>query len=191
VHQPRFDAAFGKFILEFGRTETVLGLILEQFVAGLVGRSELTLDVVRALIGQRRSSDFGSITKLCLQAAIRSGSKHTQADLEEVGRLFEHLGQIAFLRNNTAHYGVGPRMIDGELYYQAHNRWAVRDVDHAQIIFFKIEHLEAATRDLRAISDRLQFALHILTQRQPKHSDMDDPWHFKPGDMIKKPFLED
>ncbi len=189
---PAFDQAYGSFIRQFGQAESTLSFHLEQLALKLVGNGDLQKDIVRALLGSRRTPELANTTKLCLKAAIRAGLDHTQGDIDQVSDLFAQLSEIRFLRDRTAHYAMHPDCIrDGFVYFRSLNRYTVSDLTKTEEILFRIEHLEAATLDLKTICTRFPFAL-LLYQRPnpagPQNPVQRPPWLYKSSDLIRTPY---
>lgn len=188
-----FHEAFGRFIRQFGQTESTLSFHLEQFTLSLVGQSDLQKDVLRALIGSRRTPELANMTNLCLKAAMRAGSEHTEDAVREVAALFAQTSEIRFLRDRTAHYAIHPEWRNNKCYFRVLNRYTVNDLDKTEEILFRIEHLEFATADLETICTRLPFVLKLYDRPKPATADNPEtlpPWLYKPSELIRTPYQE-
>lgn len=183
---PAFDAAFGKFIRGFGRTESILAVILEQFSLQLVGRGDLSLDVLRALIGSRRTPDLATTTKLCLKAATFANCGYGDADAAEIDAAFAQLSEIRFLRDRTAHYGIGVKLHKDQTVFVVANRFTVNDIDKSERLYFRREHLESAESDLAVLRQAIECTL-FKTIPTPWEG-LRPPWLYKPSELIRVPF---
>jgi hypothetical protein len=191
---PAFDAAFGRFIRSFGRTETILALGLEMFVSRIFDRTELTVDIVRALVGSRRTPELAKATDLCLKAAAHAkvalpgGSRGVYNDerVQMVATAYAHLAEIRFLRDRTAHFSIGVDKDQHGATFSTSTRWTVNDIDKAERIVFCVKHLEAAADDLLEITKRVEASLfwsdNQISQRQP------EPWRYKPSELVHVPY---
>lgn len=190
---PAYYLAFGQFINQFGQTETTLSFHLEQYAHGLIGGGrgndydDLKLDVLRALIGSRRTGDISTAFKLCMKSWSKSGRPYSDEASQEIDALLSQLGQVRFLRDRTAHYGVQIRAEREAIYFRALNRYTVNDLEKTEEILFQIETLEAATADLFTICRRVPFALGMHHRRgDPTDNPVQlPPWQYK-ASLLKK-----
>ena len=188
---PAFQQAYGEFIRQFGQTENTLTFRLEQFVLRLLGERDLQKDIVRALLGSRRTPEIANATKLCLKAAIKAGSDFPKESLENVSVLFAQVAEIRFLRDRTAHYAIHPWLRSGEnAYFRTLNRYTVNDLERTEEILFQIEDLEAATEDLKAICNWSMFVLNLQIPDAPIELGRQPSWQYKPSSLIRTPYQE-
>jgi hypothetical protein len=188
---PAFHLAYGEFIRQFGQTESTLAYHLEEFVVFLLGDKDLHKDIARALLGSRRTPELANATKLCLKAAINSGSTHTVQDTEDLNTLFAQLAEVRFLRDRTAHYAIHPEWrIGGPIYFRALNRYTVNDLEKTEELLFTIEHIEAATTDLKTICLWFPRSLRAYGFHVFDPSETRGPWLYRPSELVRTPYRE-
>lgn len=192
---PAYYLAFGRLINQFGQTETTLAFHLEQFAQGILGGGfgegdELRTDVLRALLGSKRTGDLAVSFKLCLKAWMKAGHEYSDETLAEIDEIFAQLSQVRFLRDRTAHYGVQIRAEQRNIFFRALNRYTVNDIEKTEEILFRIEDLEAAADDLKTICMRLPFALgmHNRASHDPKNPPRLPPWRYRPSSLVKRAY---
>lgn len=183
-----FYLAYGEFIRQFGQTESTLAYHLEEFALSLIGDGQPQKDVLRALLGSRRTPQLADATKLCLSAAMRHGSSHQEQDAAEIVTLFAQVSEIRFLRDRTAHYAIHPEYKRGKrVYFRTLNRYSVNSPEKTVEILFQIEDLEAATADLKTICQRLPRTLKLI---QSENTEKLRAWLYKPSKLIRTPYRD-
>ena len=194
---PAYYLAFGRFINQFGQTETTLSFHLEQYAQGMIGggfgtnHDELKLDVLRALLGSKRTGDLAVAFKLCMKAWAKAGRPYEAGQVTEVEAILAQISQIRFFRDRTAHYGVQIRAEREAIYFRALNRYTVNDLEKTEEILFRIEDIEAAADDLETICRRLPFALGMHKRsgsEDPQNPPKLPPWLYRPSALVKRAY---
>lgn len=187
---PAYHLALGRFFHQFGQTETTISFHLEEFVCFCLGQDEAKPDVVRALLGSRRTTELLDTTMQVMKAAMKAGSSHTSEHVEELKYLSGQVGEIRYLRDRIAHYAVHPEAIGPEVWFRTINTYTVKDLSRAECLLFKIEHLDAAFEDLKVICAR--FPRTMFLERRHKVPYMEsvrhlyEPWQYKPSELKRR-----
>ena len=187
---PAYEYALGQFFRQFGQTESTLSNHLEEFVVSQLDPHQKKLQIIRALLGSKRTPELYNTSLLVIKGAIVSGSAHTQQDVEDLGDLYKQLSEIRFLRDKIAHYAVHPEPVGPEVWFRTVDIYTVRDIAKAKWILFKIEHLDAAYNDLRAICHRVpQTMFPERRHGDPMPESVQEhyePWRYKPSELKRK-----
>ena len=192
--QPVVDAyyaALGQFLQTYGDAEAGFLFLIDRYAGGLLAedidrhtppsefwsRTQVQMDVVRALVGSQRSAAMTDSIKMLLRIAERPEEDHALAK----GAL-DHFGHIRVIRDRIVHTGALP-FYDKTWRFKTGNSLEVRERHKAKDYVFTIENLEAMTADLIRIRLRVGMAtLHDnpeFPEFAKSHGAL-DPWQYKP-----------
>ena len=197
-----FDLAFGRFMRKFGHAETILAIALDTYSGHLISAaygtrstavsSDLKSDILRTLIGNRSTQNIAIQLRRCMLAAkeanmsVYGHEPPTDEEITTVQSCFDQLGQIRSLRNRLAHHNIGFEKVGNEILFRSSNRFAVDDVDKADVLIFKRQHLDDARADLTTLLERVEGTL--VKSIGARRGVSDEPWSFKPSELIKRPY---
>jgi hypothetical protein len=187
---PAYNLALGCFLRAFGQAETSLASYLEEFVFSELDPSQKKVPIVRGLLGSKRTPELFETTLLVLSGAIASGSNLGDGEIEEVRVAYAQLAAIRFLRDKVVHYATHPEPVGSEIWFRTVDNYTVRDLRKARWILFKIEHLDAAVDDLKAIGVRVGRALRGYKRPNPvpeSETWVYAPWRLKSNDLRRIP----
>jgi hypothetical protein len=177
---------------QFGQTESTLSYHLGEFVGSQLDPKDEHPDLLRALLGSNRLPEIRIKMKLALEIAVlksKDGKPFGAQDVIDLDHLFAHLEEIHFLRDRIAHYAVHPHYDKGECLFRSYNIYSVRDRDKAEEIFFRIEDIEAAIPDMKAICARVPRVLfperRPLTPSASGTREDYGPWRYRPSSLKK------
>lgn len=168
--------AFGKFMNSIAATEAGLNATVLNFVSSRL-RHDLkdSYAILKAVLGGGQQLAAVSDTLKRLLAATTS----SEARQKELAYVLNHLAKIGILRNRIAHNSASADMSRGGAWYDSYN-------NKMASYQFTIQTLDAATRDVGVISERVHRAMepdiYINSDKTPDGAErrkaLFDPWHY-------------
>ncbi|MFC4290976.1 hypothetical protein ACFOWX_00920 [Sphingorhabdus arenilitoris] len=185
-----YHTIFGEFLQTYATVESGLLFLIDRYAGGLLaddinsgtppsevwGRTKVQMDIVRALVGSKRSDQISETIKLLFRVAKRSND-----DQEFVNDALSQFSHIRFMRDRLVHSGSTPFYDNGWFFHTA-NSLEVKERVKARDYVFKLHDLKNMTTDL--ISIRLRLAAATVNDNPgivalAKEHNAFQPWLYK------------
>jgi hypothetical protein len=197
----RYYYALGRFIHMFARFEDSLNASINSFIgARVTPRQPHDHRVVKAATGGQRLAPARDTLKRLFKVTIPlepTAEQQTwfKARDAEFKRIFDHVGEIHYLRDRIAHNGAVPDMTNKDGWFYTANLITVRDFDQANLVYFKPQTLLNMADDLERIPDLisrltdpdifngLEQQFNCDPSYQASQARLCAPWRHKPSDL--------
>jgi hypothetical protein len=222
----KYYHALGTLLSSYSSVETNLALMVQSLISTILGESnandstysnvssvdtssEDARESARRSIIKREAVVY--LTERLGIAAYRDTSMRLlsiegrdAASIAAVKGIFAHVETIGHLRNRLAHNGAYPDMRNKEEWFYTSNSH-VKSGKH-KLLYFQIDSLLKASRDLRVIPDRLSAVLNPEDQLEKSDNaitkayvaseayraliaERDGPWHYSASDLGDDPMV--